>query len=351
MGIATKHPFSNGRMPRARTGKSEGVNKPRPVRPIERQPMKEWLLVLLNENAIPHQLSWYDKNKRLFRINWRHGSRHGWSIKDVELYKRWAIHTGRYDENNQDTKRWKANFRCALNSLSDVKEQKDSGVKKGANAFKVYKFIDQAKDSRASRKRCKRVASDDEIECKMLKPSSQSSDDIAFSPVCSSYPSYESTVGSPSTSSMSSSPMSPPTATSTRHMACPNANPATVEFGKMISIPLHHCGFIMLKPGDLAGTNQRQRETFDTDSEPASVPAFIEEEEVVDEEDGEEEFEEDEINIASTEAAQNVEIKTEQYHQHLWNNDLKLSDSSKHGCTTEHGNGIFKDITKTLPHL
>ncbi|KAK3579482.1 hypothetical protein CHS0354_028300 [Potamilus streckersoni] len=263
MGIAAKHPFSNGRMPRTRMGKNEVMNKPRPVRPIERQPMKEWLCVLLNENAIPHQLSWLDKNKQEFRINWRHGSRHGWSMKDVELYKRWAIHTGRFDENNQDTKRWKANFRCALNSLSDVKEQKDSGVKKGANAFKVYKFTDLAKYSRASRKRCKHAASDDETESKKLKPSSQSSEDIAFNPGCS-LPSYDSAISSPSTLSMASSPMSPPSTTSTLHTTRPNANLTTVEFGKMISIPLHHCGFVMLKPSDLADTNQRQRETFDT---------------------------------------------------------------------------------------
>lgn len=49
---------------------------------------------------------------------------------------------GKY--NDDDHKRWKANFRCALNSLPDVVELKDLGVKKGNNAFRVYKFLDES---------------------------------------------------------------------------------------------------------------------------------------------------------------------------------------------------------------
>ena len=50
------------------------------------------------------------------------------------------FYLGRHHDGNH--KRWKANFRCALNSLPDVIELKDLGVRKGDNAFKVYKFID-----------------------------------------------------------------------------------------------------------------------------------------------------------------------------------------------------------------
>ena len=49
--------------------------------------------------------------------------------------------TGRHYDS--DHKRWKANFRCALNSLPDVSEMKDQGIKKGSNAFKVYKFLSE----------------------------------------------------------------------------------------------------------------------------------------------------------------------------------------------------------------
>ena len=51
-----------------------------------------------------------------------------------------------YDGDKPDHKRWKANFRCALNSLLDVEEMKNCGVKRGNNAYKVYKFLDQKRE-------------------------------------------------------------------------------------------------------------------------------------------------------------------------------------------------------------
>lgn len=40
-----------------------------------------------------------------------------------------------------DPKTWKANFRCAMNSLPDIEEVKDKSIKKGTNAFRVYKML------------------------------------------------------------------------------------------------------------------------------------------------------------------------------------------------------------------
>lgn len=40
-----------------------------------------------------------------------------------------------------DPKTWKANFRCAMNSLPDIEEVKDKSIKKGSNAFRVYKML------------------------------------------------------------------------------------------------------------------------------------------------------------------------------------------------------------------
>jgi len=40
-----------------------------------------------------------------------------------------------------DPKTWKANFRCAVNSLPDMEEVKDKSMKKGTNAFRVYKML------------------------------------------------------------------------------------------------------------------------------------------------------------------------------------------------------------------
>lgn len=46
--------------------------------------------------------------------------------------------------NRPDPKTWKANFRCAMNSLPDIQEVKDKSIKKGTNAFRVYKMLSYA---------------------------------------------------------------------------------------------------------------------------------------------------------------------------------------------------------------
>lgn len=57
----------------------------------------------------------------------------------------WTL--GRYKPgiDKPDPKTWKANFRCALNSLTDVKELQDKSIKKGHNAFRVYILLPHSK--------------------------------------------------------------------------------------------------------------------------------------------------------------------------------------------------------------
>ena len=40
-----------------------------------------------------------------------------------------------------DPKTWKANFRCALNSLPDVRELREQSLKKGSLASRVYALL------------------------------------------------------------------------------------------------------------------------------------------------------------------------------------------------------------------
>lgn len=40
-----------------------------------------------------------------------------------------------------DPKTWKANFRCAMNSLPDIEEVKDKSMKSGSNAFRMYRIL------------------------------------------------------------------------------------------------------------------------------------------------------------------------------------------------------------------
>ncbi|KAL5018867.1 hypothetical protein ScPMuIL_004589 [Solemya velum] len=119
--------------------KIETVRKP--VRPLERQRMRPWMLAQLNEGKTPG-LSWVKKSEGIFKITWRHAARHGYNARsDADLFQKWALHTGRL--NCGDHKKWKANFRCALNSLPDLTERREMGISKGSNAYKVFQFLDE----------------------------------------------------------------------------------------------------------------------------------------------------------------------------------------------------------------
>lgn len=50
---------------------------------------------------------------------------------------------GRYKvgEKDPDPKTWKANFRCAMNSLPDIEEVKDKSINKGSSAVRVYRML------------------------------------------------------------------------------------------------------------------------------------------------------------------------------------------------------------------
>ena len=84
-----------------------------------------------------------DPRMPTFRIPWKHGSRHGWSEKDdAALFRAWATYTGKYKEGRDlpDPRKWKTNFRCALNALPDIKEIREESCPRGKDAYKIYKM-------------------------------------------------------------------------------------------------------------------------------------------------------------------------------------------------------------------
>ncbi|XP_051487104.1 interferon regulatory factor 1 isoform X2 [Apus apus] len=140
--------------------------------PVSRMRMRPWLEMQINSNQIPG-LIWINKDKMIFQIPWKHAAKHGWDMeKDACLFRSWAIHTGRYKvgEKDPDPKTWKANFRCAMNSLPDIEEVKDKSINKGSSAVRVYRMLppltkDQKKErksksSREARNRSKRKYED-----------------------------------------------------------------------------------------------------------------------------------------------------------------------------------------------
>ncbi|NXR71610.1 IRF1 factor, partial [Pycnonotus jocosus] len=136
--------------------------------PVSRMRMRPWLEMQIDSNQIPG-LIWINKDKRIFQIPWKHAAKHGWDMeKDACLFRSWAIHTGRYKEGEKDPdpKTWKANFRCAMNSLPDIEEVKDKSINRGSSAVRVYRMLPpltkhqkkerKSKSSREARNKSKR---------------------------------------------------------------------------------------------------------------------------------------------------------------------------------------------------
>ncbi|XP_030835279.1 uncharacterized protein LOC115918232 isoform X2 [Strongylocentrotus purpuratus] len=124
------------------------------VRPAERLRLREWLRKMIETQAI-QGLHWIDKERQIVKIPWKHAARHGWSRdKDACLFRAWAIHTKKYDPATDcpkaNPKVWKANFRCAINSLPDIEELREKGKTKGNDAYKVYR-LHPKKSKRQSR--------------------------------------------------------------------------------------------------------------------------------------------------------------------------------------------------------
>ena len=104
--------------------------------------LRDWLKEMIDAGL--YGLKWEgDPRKRTFRIPWKHGSRHGWSEKDdAALFRAWATYTGKYKEGRDlpDPRKWKTNFRCALNALPDIKDIREESCPGGKDAYKIYKM-------------------------------------------------------------------------------------------------------------------------------------------------------------------------------------------------------------------
>lgn len=65
----------------------------------------------------------------------------------------WSVGRYKAGEKEPDPKTWKANFRCAMNSLPDVEEVKDQSRNKGSSAVRVYRMLPPlTKNQRKERK-------------------------------------------------------------------------------------------------------------------------------------------------------------------------------------------------------
>ena len=113
---------------------------------------REWLKQKLDNNEIAG-VEWIDRPRGLFKIPWKHGSRHGWNLQgDAEIFRQWAIHSGRYRRDKLDPIKWKTNFRCALNALRDIKEEREESRPRGPKAYKIYRMLMRSVELKTERK-------------------------------------------------------------------------------------------------------------------------------------------------------------------------------------------------------
>ncbi|NXL93725.1 IRF3 factor, partial [Alectura lathami] len=95
-----------------------------------------WLVSAVS-SGLYQGLCWTDRARSIFRIPWKHNARKDVTSSDVEIFKAWAMASGKYEGNSEDPAKWKTNFRCALRSTHMFTLLADHS-KCGDDPHKVY---------------------------------------------------------------------------------------------------------------------------------------------------------------------------------------------------------------------
>ena len=107
---------------------------------------KDWLFERLDTGEILG-VQWIDRDRGLFKIPWTHGSHKNWNRNDVEIFRQWAVYSGKYNPTSTtpDPIKWKTNFRCTLNALPDFSEVRQESSSRGPKRYKIYSLKNNGK--------------------------------------------------------------------------------------------------------------------------------------------------------------------------------------------------------------
>ncbi|XP_047451835.1 interferon regulatory factor 7 [Mugil cephalus] len=84
-------------------------------------------------------LRYVGQNK--FRVPWKHNSRKDCNDEDSKIFRAWAVASGKINEFPNDKARWKTNFRCALNNLSERFKMIKDNSKNSDDPHKIYEIV------------------------------------------------------------------------------------------------------------------------------------------------------------------------------------------------------------------
>lgn len=84
-------------------------------------------------------LSFVGPNK--FRVPWKHNSRKDCNDEDSKIFRAWAVASGKINEFPTNKARWKTNFRCAMNNLSERFKMVQDNSKNSDDPHKIFEII------------------------------------------------------------------------------------------------------------------------------------------------------------------------------------------------------------------
>ncbi|XP_061403076.1 interferon regulatory factor 9-like [Lethenteron reissneri] len=110
-----------------------------------RKGLKAWLLEQVDCGRYPG-LRWEEgAGRQLFRLPWKHASKHDYTHADSALFRAWAEHKGRFRAgvDKPDPPGWKTRLRCAMNKSRDFVEEPNRGQADISHPYKVYRVLSQ----------------------------------------------------------------------------------------------------------------------------------------------------------------------------------------------------------------